>query len=220
MTSFLELRDVGKVFRTEYVETHALRSIDVSIALGEYIAVIGPSGSGKSTLMHVLGLLSPPTQGQYIFAGTDVTSLSWNERAALRNVSIGFVFQNFNLVEELDVLQNVELPFRIGRRPIPGDHIADCLEMLKIDHRKHHFPNQLSGGQQQRVAIARALVTKPQLILLDEPTGNLDSAASDTLLAVLDSVRSSSTSIVMVTHETKCAERADRVLTMRDGQLA
>ncbi len=220
-TPVIELVDVCKTYRTDAVEVVALDRISATIAANEYVAIIGPSGSGKSTLMHVLGCLDVPTSGEYRLAGHDVASLDEDHLADVRNLFIGFVFQQFHLLGELVAWRNVELPLvyagvpRHERRELA----LDALAQVGLAHRAEHRPGELSGGQQQRVAIARALVTSPALILADEPTGNLDSKSSADVLDLLDALRSEGRTIALITHESEVAARAERVLELRDGRL-
>lgn len=223
MSPLITLNAVTKIYRTKYVETHALRGVDLTVERGEYVAIAGVSGSGKSTLLYVLGLLASPSDGDYHLDGDNVSRLSVDERARIRNAKVGFVFQNYNLIDELTVWENVCLPFRYrdDGKDIPRDQVAQSLVRLGLDHRRDHFPRQLSGGQQQRVAIARALVTNPHLLLLDEPTGSLDTKTRDELLELLDEIRAAAPqmAILNVTHDGACAARAQRVLNIRDGRV-
>ncbi|WP_319409255.1 ABC transporter ATP-binding protein [uncultured Desulfosarcina sp.] len=213
--------DLEKVFFTEEVETHAINKISLEIQKGEYVALMGPSGCGKTTLLNVLGLLDKPSAGTYRFMDQDVSKYSESQRARMRKGNIGFVFQSFNLIDELKVFENVALPLlymRVSAKEIQ-DRVMAILERMNIAHRRNHFPQQLSGGQQQRVAIARAVVTEPKLILADEPTGNLDSANGDEVMGLLDGLHREGTTIVMVTHSLACAEVADRIVNLLDGQI-
>lgn len=203
------------------VETTALHNINFSAARGEFVAIMGPSGCGKSTLLNILGLLDGSDTGRYFFDGTDVSGFSENQRTKLRKGNIGFIFQSFNLIDELNVYENVELPLiamnvSLSERKVK---VGKMLDYMKIGHRRDHFPRQLSGGQQQRVAIARALVTNPKLILADEPTGNLDSANGEQVMQLLEEMNSNGTTIIMVTHSVSHAERAHRIVNLFDGQL-
>jgi putative ABC transport system ATP-binding protein len=218
MTALIELQSASKSYRTADIETRALRGIDLSVASGEYIALHGPSGCGKSTLLNVIGLLDPLCSGSYRLGDTDTAGLSFDARAALRNQTIGFVFQGFNLLDDMPVLDNVNLPHLYSRRP-GAPRGAEMLERVGLSHRSRHRPSQLSGGQQQRVAIARALVLQPPLLLLDEPTGNLDAENSEAVLALLDELNRQGTTIVLVTHEPDYARRAQRRVALRDGQI-
>lgn len=217
----IQTKDLQKVFLTEEVETHAINKISIEIEKGEYVALMGPSGCGKTTLLNVLGLLDRPSGGTYRFMDKDVSEYSENQRASLRKGNIGFVFQSFNLIDELKVFENVALPLIYMKVPPKERHkrVISILEKMNIAHRRNHFPQQLSGGQQQRVAIARAVVTEPKLILADEPTGNLDSTNGDEVMGLLDNLHQEGTTIVMVTHSAACAEAADRVVHLLDGQI-
>ena len=213
--------DLTKVFRTDEVETTALNQVSFEIAQGEFVAVMGPSGCGKSTLLNILGLLDNPTGGQYFFNDMEVSRFSERQRAKIRKENIGFVFQNFNLIDELNVFENVELPLiYLG---IPHSErklkVEEALERMQISHRKKHFPLQLSGGQQQRVAVARAVVANPKLILADEPTGNLDSANGEEVMKLLESLNQQGTTLIIVTHSQRDAEYSQRVIRLFDGQI-
>ncbi len=210
-----------KVFRTEEVETTALNKVTLEVKEGEYVAVMGPSGCGKSTLLNILGLLDNPTAGSYVFNGTEVANLKERDRTIFRKGNIGFVFQSFNLIDELNVYENVELPL-IYLKMKAGERkkmVEDVLERMKIGHRAKHFPQQLSGGQQQRVAIARAVVANPKLILADEPTGNLDSKNGIEVINLLTELNKEGTTIIMVTHSDRDAGYAHRVVNLFDGQV-
>jgi putative ABC transport system ATP-binding protein len=210
-----------KVFRTEEVETTALNKVTIEVKEGEYVAVMGPSGCGKSTLLNILGLLDNPTSGSYIFNGTEVANLKERDRTMFRKGNIGFVFQSFNLIDELNVYENVELPL-IYLKMKSGERkkmVEDVLERMKISHRAKHFPQQLSGGQQQRVAIARAVVANPKLILADEPTGNLDSKNGIEVINLLTELNKEGTTIIMVTHSDRDAGYAHRIINLFDGQV-
>ncbi len=213
--------NLTKVFRTEEVETTALNKVNLNVKEGEYVAVMGPSGCGKSTLLNILGLLDNPTSGSYIFNGTEVANLKERDRTVFRKGNIGFVFQSFNLIDELNVYENVELPLiylkmKTGERK---KKVEDALERMKITHRAKHFPQQLSGGQQQRVAIARAVVANPRLILADEPTGNLDSKNGIEVINLLTELNKEGTTIIMVTHNDRDAGYAHRIVNLFDGQI-
>ncbi len=219
----IELTGVTKHFSTEEVDTYALRGIDLEVRKGEFVAVTGPSGCGKSTLMAVLGLLTAFQQGSYRLAGRDVGTLNGDARATVRNRHIGFVFQSFNLVGDLTVLDNVALPlkFRGGiSRSQREERVRAALERVGMTQRLKHFPHQLSGGQQQRVAIARALVGEPDLILADEPTGNLDSENAATVMRLFEELHAAGATLLMVTHEAALAQRAQRIVPMLDGRVA
>jgi putative ABC transport system ATP-binding protein len=217
----IKTNDLTKIFRTEEVETTALNKVTLNVKEGEYVAVMGPSGCGKSTLLNILGLLDNPTSGSYIFNGTEVAALKERDRTIFRKGNIGFVFQSFNLIDELNVYENVELPLiylkmKSGERK---KRVEDVLERMKISHRAKHFPQQLSGGQQQRVAIARAVVANPKLILADEPTGNLDSKNGIEVINLLTELNKEGTTIIMVTHSDRDAGYAHRVVNLFDGQV-
>ena len=219
----MELRteNLRKVFSTDVVETHALNGVSIDIHDGEFVAIMGPSGCGKSTLLNILGMLDTPTEGTYMLDGREVSTLKEDERTAYRRGKIGFVFQSFNLIEELNVAENVGLP--LGYLGIKGEKrrklVAETLERMGISHRATHHPNQLSGGQQQRVAIARAVVCKPGLVLADEPTGNLDSKNGIEVMELLRELNREGTAVVMVTHSQRDASYADRIINLFDGQI-
>lgn len=213
--------DLTKIFRTEEIETSALDKVNLHIKQGEFVAVMGPSGCGKSTLLNIVGLLDNPTSGQYFFDGQEVGSLKERHRTLLRKGKIGFVFQSFNLIDELNVYENVELPLiylKMSARE-RREKVEKVLEQMKIGHRRKHFPQQLSGGQQQRVAIARAVVAEPKLILADEPTGNLDSKNGIEVMNLLSELNKVGTTIVMVTHSMRDAAYAHRIINLFDGQI-
>jgi putative ABC transport system ATP-binding protein len=212
---------LSKVFRTEEVETTALRDVDLVIEEGDFVSVMGPSGCGKSTLLNLLGLLDCPTGGKYQLLGEEVAGYPERRRSNLRKRNIGFVFQSFNLIDELTVFENVELPLVYLRMPVPErkSRVDALLEEFQLIHRRNHSPQQLSGGQQQRVAVARAVVAKPKLILADEPTGNLDSAHGEEILDVLTKLNESGTTIVMVTHSPTYAAYGRRVVHLFDGNI-
>ena len=212
---------LSKVYRTEEVETTALNEVDVEIKEGEFVSVMGPSGCGKSTLLNVLGMIDSPSGGDYFFNGEEVGRLSERKRSNVRKHNLGFVFQSFNLIDELTVYENIELPMlytKVGSAE-RKKRVEELLEGMNIMHRRNHFPQQLSGGQQQRVAVARAIVNRPKLILADEPTGNLDSANGDEVMKILSQLNSEGTTILMVTHSQYCAEFGNRIIRMLDGQV-
>ena len=208
-----------KIFRTESVQTIALNEISIDILEGEFVAIMGPSGCGKSTLLNILGLLDNPTSGELWFIGKEVSRYSENDRTDMRNGNIGFVFQSFNLIDELTVFENVELPLLYAGVPVRErvDRVNKALERMQISHRTEHYPQQLSGGQQQRVAIARAIVTNPKIILADEPTGNLDSTNGNELRLLLKELNKDGATVVMVTHSEENAQEAGRIVRMMDG---
>jgi putative ABC transport system ATP-binding protein len=213
--------ELSKVFRTEEVETTALDKVSLHVQKGEFVAIMGPSGCGKSSLLNIIGLLDNPNGGEYFFDGTPVANYKERHRTSLRKGNIGFVFQSFNLIDELNVYENVELPLiylklKAAQRK---EMVETVLERMKIGHRKSHFPQQLSGGQQQRVAIARAVVANPKLILADEPTGNLDSRNGLEVMKLLTELNKEGTTIVMVTHSDRDASVAHRVINLFDGQI-
>lgn len=213
--------ELTKVFRTDEVETTALNQVSFKVDEGEFVAVMGPSGCGKSTLLNLLGLLDNPTSGQFYFIDQEVSKFTEKQRANLRKHNIGFVFQNFNLIDELNVFENVELPLiylGISKRE-RKQKVDEVLERMQIMHRRNHFPLQLSGGQQQRVAVARAVVANPKLILADEPTGNLDSANGEEVMMLLSNLNAAGTTIVMVTHSQHDAAYAQRIIHLFDGQI-
>ena len=217
----IQLENIKKVFRTEEVETIALAGITMKVEEGEFVAIMGPSGCGKSTLLNILGLLDNPTEGTYNLCGTEVGSLKEGERTMVRKGQIGFVFQSFNLIDELNVEQNVELPLKYLGVPKKErqKRVVEMLRRMGISHRSKHYPNQLSGGQQQRVAIARAVVAKPKLILADEPTGNLDSKNGYEVMELLKQLNDEGTTIVMVTHSQRDASVAERTINLLDGRV-
>ena len=217
----IQIENLGKTFRTEEVETIALQGINLRIDDGEFVAIMGPSGCGKSTLLNIIGLLDNPSEGSYLLNGQEVARLTEDERTGLRRGTIGFVFQSFNLIDEMTVYENVELPLIYAgvsakeRR----ERVEALLDRMKMSHRAKHYPQQLSGGQQQRVAIARAVVTRPQLILADEPTGNLDSAHGKEVIGLLAELNQEGTTIVMVTHNSHDAASARRIIHLFDGHV-
>jgi len=219
--SLLKLDGVSKIFLTDEVETHALSGVHLEIREGEYVAIAGPSGCGKSTLLAILGLLDTPSEGQYLLHGKPVTDLSAAERAKVRNREIGFIFQSFNLIGDLTVYENVELPLVYRGMPSSErkERVAQALERVAMAHRTKHYPSQLSGGQQQRVAVARALVGKPAILLADEPTGNLDSQNGEAVMGLLRELHRDGSTICMVTHDTRFARHAERTVHLFDGRV-
>jgi putative ABC transport system ATP-binding protein len=217
----IETKQLVKIFRTDEIETTALNKVDLSIEDGEFVAVMGPSGCGKSTLLNLIGLLDNPTEGTLLFDGKDVSNLKEKKRTNIRKGNIGFVFQSFNLIDELSVYENVELPLLYLKVPASErkKKVEEVLERMKMTHRRKHFPQQLSGGQQQRVAVARALVPNPRLILADEPTGNLDSANGEDVMQLLKELNDEGTTIIMVTHSPSDAEYAKRIVHLFDGHI-
>jgi ABC-type lipoprotein export system ATPase subunit len=215
----IELVDVRKTYRKRTEEIRALDGVSLSITAGEFVAVMGPSGSGKSTLMNVLGLLDTPDAGTYLLDGSDVRTLTADQRATIRNERIGFVFQAFHLLPRATAVENVELPLVYSERQDGGGLGRKALARVGLGDRATHYPNELSGGQQQRVAIARALVQEPALILADEPTGNLDSASSGEILDIFRSLNRTGTTIVVITHDLNVARRADRMVSIADGRI-
>lgn len=217
----IKTTDLTKVFRTDEVETTALNNVTLEIKEGEFVAIMGPSGCGKSTLLNILGLLDNPSSGQLFFMDKEVSSFREKQRTNLRKGNIGFVFQSFNLIDELTVYENVELPLLYLKVPSAErkQKVEEALERMKITHRRKHFPQQLSGGQQQRVAIARAVVSRPKLILADEPTGNLDSANGEEVMNLLSELNKEGTTIAMVTHSVSDAEKAHRIIQLFDGHI-
>ncbi len=218
----LDVRRMSKVYGEGETAVHALREVDLLVRRGEYVAVVGQSGSGKSTLLNILGCLDAPTSGRYLLDGLDVADLDERQQSILRNRQIGFIFQSFNLIPRTTTFANVELPMvyagvsRRGRR----ERTRAALDLVGLADRADHRPNQLSGGQQQRVAVARALVTRPALLLADEPTGNLDSASTEDVLDLFDGLHATGRTIVLITHEERVAARADRTVVVTDGRLA
>ncbi|MFO8129565.1 MAG: ABC transporter ATP-binding protein [Bacteroidales bacterium] len=217
----IKTEELVKVFRTDEVETTALDRVNLQVRQGEFLAVMGPSGCGKSTLLNILGLLDNPTKGNYWFLDREVSSCSERQRAKLRKKNIGFVFQNFNLIDELTVFENIELPLiYLGMKSSERKECVDkVMETMQITHRRKHFPLQLSGGQQQRVAVARAVVADPRLILADEPTGNLDSAHGEEVMNLIESLNKAGTTVIIVTHSQRDAEYAQRTVQLFDGQV-
>ena len=223
MNSVIKLEEVHKVYYTGAVDVHAVRGVSAQIQTGEFVAIMGASGSGKSTLMNIIGCLDRVTKGRYLLDGTDVSQLSRDDLADIRNQKIGFIFQGFNLLSRTSALENVELPMLYLHRYLPGreqrERAMRALELVGLAERADHHPNQLSGGQQQRVAIARALVNQPALLLADEPTGNLDSQTSIEIMGVFQQLNAKGITIVMVTHELDIARYTKRNLIMRDGRI-
>ena len=217
----IHLQNIKKVFRTEEIDTWALREVSLEVKEGEFVAIMGPSGCGKTTLLNIMGLLDTPTEGTYRLNGEDVNQLTERERTNIRKGMIGFVFQSFNLIDELDVYENVELPLLYMGVPARErkKRVTEVLDRLAMSHRRKNFPCQLSGGQQQRVAVARAVVAKPKIILADEPTGNLDSKNSKEVMDLLCQLHDQGTTIVMVTHSQHNASFADRIVGLYDGQI-
>ncbi len=220
--TLIKLENVSKVFYTEDVETHALSQVSLVINKGEYVSISGPSGCGKSTLLSLLGLLDTCTGGKYQLGSHDVSDISKSERARIRNKEIGFIFQSFNLISDLSVEENVELPLTYRKdvtKTQRKEMVKTALDKVDMSHRANHFPSQLSGGQQQRIAVARAIAGSPSIILADEPTGNLDSKNAQTVMALLDQLHEEGATICMVTHDPRSAEQADRNIDVLDGQI-
>lgn len=213
--------NLTKTFSTRDVDTHALNGVDFIVEDGEFVAIMGPSGCGKSTLLNILGMLDSPSGGEYYFAGENVAAYNEKKRSHLRKKKIGFIFQNFNLIDELTVFENIELPLLYLKQSQRErqEKVLQVLEQLEMLHRKNHFPLQLSGGQQQRVAIARAVVANPSLILADEPTGNLDSNKGEDVMALLTHLNEKGTTIIMVTHSQRDAEFSNRIINLFDGKI-
>lgn len=220
----INLKGISKEFDTDEITTTALRGVDLIIRSGDYVSISGPSGCGKSTLLSILGLLDMPTSGEYFIDGTRVSEISLDQAARIRNQKIGFVFQSFNLIDELSVFENVALPLRYSKDKVSEEdihaNVSAVLEKVGIGHRIKHYPNQLSGGQQQRVAIARALVSNPAILLVDEPTGNLDSKSGDKVFDILDLLNQEGVTICMVTHDPRYANRAKTHLQLFDGVIS
>lgn len=219
--AIIQTTEIRKVFKAGEVETLALDGVSIRIEKGEFVAIMGPSGCGKTTLLNILGLLDNPTSGRYVFLGQDITLLSERQRAAMRKHNIGFVFQSFNLVDELTVFENVELPlvYQGVSGKVRRERVMEVLDSLGIAYKHRLFPQQLSGGQQQRVAVARAMVGNPMLILADEPTGNLDSVNGEEVMSLLGHLNSEGTTIVMVTHSQRDADYARRLIRLFDGKV-
>lgn len=215
------VKNLSKVFRAEEVETTALYSVSFEVEKGEFVAVMGPSGCGKSTLLNILGLLDNPTDGMYYFSGREISKSTEKQRAMIRRENIGFVFQNFNLIDDLTIFENVELPLiylGVGLNE-RRERVNEILDQMQIIHRAKHFPAQLSGGQQQRAAVARAVITNPSLILADEPTGNLDSVNGEEVMNLLNNLNAKGTTIIMVTHSQHDAEFSQRIIRLFDGHI-
>jgi len=217
----INLKNLTKIYRTDEIESTALNQVSFEIEKGEFVSIMGPSGCGKSTLLNIIGMLDKPDSGSYKFMGTEISGLNEKGRSAVRKQNIGFIFQNFNLIDELTVFENIELPLiynkiKASERKIRVDELID---KMGISHRASHFPQQLSGGQQQRVAVARALITKPPLILADEPTGNLDSSHGNEVMELLCELNEAGTTVIMVTHSSHDASYSGRVINLLDGQI-
>jgi len=217
----ITLKNIKKVFKTEEIETWALQNVNLEVKKGEFVAIMGPSGCGKSTLLNILGLLDNPSEGTYMLDGKDVSHMSEDDRTDLRKGRLGFVFQSFNLIDELSVVENVELPLLYMGTPKKERRrlVNEVVERVAMSHRAQHFHAQLSGGQQQRVAIARAVISRPQIILADEPTGNLDSKHGKEVMELLKELHNEGTTIIMVTHSQHDANYADRVVNLFDGEI-
>ena len=217
----LNIKGLSKIYRTEEVETTALNNVDFTVNQGEFISVMGPSGCGKSTLLNIIGLLDSAETGSYTFGEKEMVNLSEKQRGLIRKENIGFIFQNFNLIDELTVFENVELPLVYNKvaKTERKNRVAKILADLQIEHRQNHFPQQLSGGQQQRVAVARALVTEPKLILADEPTGNLDSRNGNEVMELLTDLHQKGATIIMVTHSSYDAGFSTRIVELKDGEI-
>src|SRR5690349_23266696 len=219
--ALIQITDMTKVFYTDEIETHALSGVHLNVNKGEYVAMSGPSGCGKSTLLSIIGLLDTPTGGRYLLNSKPVESLDFAERARIRNQEIGFIFQSFNLIGDLTVYENVELPltYRDMAASERKRRVQNALERVGMAHRMRHYPSQLSGGQQQRVAVARALAGEPLILLADEPTGNLDSKNGEAVMELLDNLHREGATICMVTHDERFARHADRIVHMFDGKI-
>jgi putative ABC transport system ATP-binding protein len=219
--SLIQMKGIKKVFYTDEVETHALTNVHLTLQRGDYVSISGPSGCGKTTLLSILGLLDSPTEGQYVLNDHSVDGLSFADRARIRNREIGFIFQAFNLIGDLTVYENVELPlsYRGMASAERKERVMEALERVSMSHRTKHYPSQLSGGQQQRVAVARAVVGKPSILLADEPTGNLDSKNSEAVMTLLDELHDQGATICMVTHDPRWARHANRNVSLFDGRI-
>lgn len=217
----IKLEKLTKVYRTDEIESTALNQVSFEIKKGEFVSIMGPSGCGKSTLLNILGLLDKPESGSYEFLEEEVSHFNEKQRSGARKKNIGFIFQNFNLIDELTVFENIELPLLYNKVPSAErkQRVNEIIEKMGISHRSSHFPQQLSGGQQQRVAVARALITKPPLVLADEPTGNLDSSNGNEVMELLCELHEEGTTIVMVTHSSHDASYSDRIINLLDGQI-
>ena len=217
----IEAKNLKKVFSTEEVQTYALNGVDVKVDEGEFVAIMGPSGCGKTSLLNIIGMLDNPTEGSYVFNGTEVAKMKEKDRTQLRKGNIGFVFQSFNLIDEINVFENVEMPLIYLKMKASErkERVMEVLNRMKISHRAKHYPQQLSGGQQQRVAIARAVVANPKLILADEPTGNLDSKHGIEVINLLSELNEEGATIVMVTHSERDAGYAHRIINLLDGKV-
>ncbi|MDX2247903.1 MAG: ABC transporter ATP-binding protein [Bacteroidia bacterium] len=217
----IQLTHLSRVYQTDEIETTALNEISLTIEKGEFLSIMGPSGCGKSTLLNILGLIDSPSAGNYYFLKEEVARYGERKRAILRKRHIGFVFQSFNLIDELTVFENVALPLVYTHTPVRERKkmVEEVLEKMNMKHRQNHYPQQLSGGQQQRVAVARAIVNRPEIILADEPTGNLDTANGNDVMRILSGLHQDGTTIIMVTHSPACAEYGDRVIHLLDGKI-
>ncbi|MCL6295917.1 ABC transporter ATP-binding protein [Jejuia spongiicola] len=217
----IKLNQLTKVYRTDEIESTALNEVSFEIEKGEFVSIMGPSGCGKSTLLNILGLLDKPESGSYEFLGNEVAHLNEKGRSDIRKKNIGFIFQNFNLIDELTVFENIELPLLYNKVPAPErkQRVNEIIDKIGISHRSSHFPQQLSGGQQQRVAVARALINRPPLILADEPTGNLDSSHGNEVMELLCELHEAGTTIIMVTHSAHDASYSGRIINLLDGQV-
>ncbi|MEM7610978.1 MAG: ABC transporter ATP-binding protein [Pseudomonadota bacterium] len=218
----LKMEEVSKIYAAGLIETHALRNLSLDVSDGEFVAVTGPSGSGKTTFLNIAGLLESPSKGRYVLDGDDVSALNDNQRSRIRNEKIGFIFQGFNLIPDLNIVDNIDVPLRYRRLPAAErkSRIMAALDVVGLTSRKNHLPSQLSGGQQQRVAIARALAGEPRLLLADEPTGNLDSLMARQVMELLEGINDLGTTIIMVTHDPELARRAGRNIHLLDGQVS